>query len=51
MNDFREIDDNLRKAQVEPENPSEHKHSTIVVAVCRQVPPFRHVLVEQIDAK
>lgn len=42
---------NVRKAQVGPVKPFAHKHSTMVGAVCRQVPPLRHVVLEQIAAK
>jgi len=40
---------NIRKLQVGPVKPVAHKHSAIVEAVCRQVPPFKHVFIEQTE--
>jgi len=42
---------NLRKLQVGPVKPVAHKHSAMVNATCLQVPPFKHVFVEQTEAK
>ncbi len=42
---------NIRKLQVDPVKPLAHKHSAIVGAVCLQVPPFAHELLEQTEAK
>lgn len=45
------IDMNLRKRHVGPTKPVGHKHSAIVGAICRQVPPLSHVFGEQTDTK
>jgi hypothetical protein len=42
---------NIRKLQVGPVKPNAHKHSAIVGAICLQVPPFKHVFVEQTESK